>query len=284
MPLCEFQHGKGLAVDHLRGRKDLPEMVSWIADDVSSEYHALSFETLHGLIDVFDADTQLRAGERLLSLDACKFLAGSSGVEYALMKAMTQSGEVPGKAEFAPLGPVAQTAVVSGSVSPTTERQIRFALSNGFVAIPVSPLDFARGDSEAISRAVEEALRVLNGRASPLIFTALGTATDEGAKIDTIPNGRRAIGESLGRILRAILDKTLLRRVIAAGGDSSGHALGQLDIFALTTRYPLTATPGSPLCTAYSNSARLDKLEIAMKGGQLGGDGYFVQLRDGIGR
>ena len=67
-----------------------------------------------------------------------------------------------------------------------------------------------------------------------------------------------------------------------AGGDTSSHALGELDVFALTTRFPLVATPGSPLCTAASADARLDGIEIAMKGGQVGGDDYFVALRDGL--
>ena len=72
------------------------------------------------------------------------------------------------------------------------------------------------------------------------------------------------------------------RRAILAGGDTSSHALGELDVFALTTRFPLTATPGSPLCTAASADPKLDGLEIAMKGGQVGGDDYFVALRDGL--
>jgi uncharacterized protein YgbK (DUF1537 family) len=235
-----------------------------------------------GLVDVFDAGTQLNAGRRLVSLPAHTFVAGSSGIEYALMKAMTDSGEVPGKASFAPLERVAQTAAVSGSVSPTTERQIRIALNSGFEAVPVSPLDLARRDAAAIARATEKALDALRRGASPLVFTALGGATDEGAQIDSVPYGRRAIGESLGKILRSILEQTTLRRVIIAGGDTSSHALGQLDIFALTTRFPLIATPGSPLCIAYSHDERLNQLELAMKGGQLGGDAYFVQLRDGL--
>jgi uncharacterized protein YgbK (DUF1537 family) len=235
-----------------------------------------------GLIDVFDSETQLCAGQQLLSLPARTFLAGSSGIEYALMKAMTHSGEVPGNADFPPIKRVGQTVVVSGSVSPTTERQIRFALNNGFEAVSVSPLDLARRDAGTISGVTEKALGALRQGASPLVFTALGSATDEGSKIDSVSDGRRAIGEGLGKILRSILEKTALRRVIIAGGDSSSHALGQLDIFALTTRFPLTATPGSPLCIAYSRNERLNQLELAMKGGQLGGDSYFVQLRDGV--
>ena len=67
-----------------------------------------------------------------------------------------------------------------------------------------------------------------------------------------------------------------------AGGDTSSHALRELDIFALTTRMPLPASPGSPLCTALSDAPAFDGLEIAFKGGQIGDDAYFSQIRDGI--
>ncbi len=89
------------------------------------------------------------------------------------------------------------------------------------------------------------------------------------------------LGEGLGRILKTVLERTRLRRALVAGGDSSSHALGQLDIYALTTRKPLPATPGSPLCTARSTSPSLDGIEIALKGGQLGGEDYFSALTTG---
>ena len=210
------------------------------------------------------------------------FIVGSSGVEYALVKALTERGEIPGHASFSPLQAVKQTFVVSGSVSPTTERQIRHAAQNGFVTVPISAVALAEADHDAlVAQTVDAALQLLSTGSSPLVHTALGTASDEGEKLNAITDARRNIGVGLGKILRQVVARTGLRRVMVAGGDSSSHALGQLDIYALTTRMPLPATPGSPLCTASSGDARLNGIEIALKGGQLGGDGYFVQLRDG---
>lgn len=236
-----------------------------------------------GLLDVFDAATQMMAGERLLALPAyaAPFVVGSSGVEYALVKALAARGDIAGNASFDAVARQAQTIVVSGSVSPTTARQIRFALEQGFEAVPVSAVALARGAPSVIAETVASALRVLGSGKSPLVHTALGAASDEGAKVDQQTDGRRNIGEGLGRVLKAVLAETGLRRAIIAGGDTSSHALGQLDIFALTTRRPLPATPGSPLCTASSAHPPLNGLEIAMKGGQVGGDDYFVALRDG---
>jgi 3-oxoisoapionate kinase len=236
-----------------------------------------------GLIDVHDAASQLEAGRRLLSLPhyARPFVVGSSGVEYALMSTMTADGNEPGAFKFAPLSAYDQIAVVSGSVSPTTERQVKFALAHGFEAVAVDALTLARNEPGAKAQAIKQSCNILDSGRSPLVHTALGPGSDAGASLNAIKDGRRFIGEGLGAILNALVEYSRLRRVIIAGGDSSGHALGQLDIHALTTRMPLPATPGSPLCLAHSKVKYLDGIEIALKGGQVGGGEYFVALRDG---
>ncbi len=233
-----------------------------------------------GFLDVHDDITQVQAGERLCNWPG-GFVVGSSGIEYALMKALVQRGEIKRTTAFQSLPTVPQTVVVSGSVSSTTERQIKHALNTGFEAIAVEAIELARGSDQVRAKVVDAALAVLSSGKSPLIHTALGPATDNGETLGTIPNGRKNIGEGLGAILKALLQATNVRRVIIAGGDSSSHALGQLDIYALTTRKPLPATLGSPLCAAASSLAKLNGMEIALKGGQVGADDYFSALRDG---
>ncbi len=236
------------------------------------------------LFDVYDAATQLAAGHQMLDLPALAspFVIGASGVEYALVQALAERREISGTASFAPVAKVEKTIVVSGSVSPTTERQIWGALANGFQSVPVPAVSLAVEDSQVVDDTVRLALQVLANGQSPIVHTALGPATDDGERLNSIRDGRRNIGNSLGLVLRRVMETTGLRRVILAGGDTSSHALGQLDIHALTTRMPLPATPGSPLCVAHSNLPQLNGVELAMKGGQLAGDTYFVQLRDGL--
>jgi uncharacterized protein YgbK (DUF1537 family) len=232
------------------------------------------------LIDVHDAETQAAAGRILCRLEAGArpFLCGSSGVEYALLKALAAAGEVSGAAAFAPVPAVDRMLVVSGSVSPTTERQIRYALAHGFTGVSVDPLCLLGAAAEAaIAAACVEAEGILEAGGSPLIYTALGPATDAGERLK---GGRNAIGQALGRIARQAMERHSLPRIIVAGGDSSSHALSELDVLALTTRFPLAATPGSPLCTAKATSGRT--FEMALKGGQVGHDDYFAALKNGI--
>lgn len=235
------------------------------------------------LLDVFDAETQVAAGRKLLASSAAKtFIVGSSGVEYALAKALVADGRIAGKAGFAPLEKADRVIAVSGSVSPTTERQIRHALESGFEGLAADPMALAGEAREMqIEQLTKQAVALLGQGRSVVIYTALGPASNVGGKLDAMSGGRHRVGEALGIILRNALQRTKLKRVVVSGGDSSGHALSQLDIHALTTRLPLKGSPGSPLCTAHSSSPDFNGIGIAMKGGQLGGDDYFVQLRDG---
>ena len=89
------------------------------------------------------------------------------------------------------------------------------------------------------------------------------------------------LGIRLGALANQLLRRHELRRALIAGGDTSSHALQQLGVFALTTRLPLPETPGSPLCTAHSDTPVFDGLQIALKGGQIGGPAYFANIRDG---
>ena len=233
------------------------------------------------LIDVLDHATQAAAGRLLLQSRARigPFVAGSSGVEYALLAALREQGRIAGTEAFPPPGAVDRIAVVSGSCSPTTGRQIRFALDQGFAGLPLDPLALAQG--QGVIEAAAKGVELLKSGRSVIAYTALGGATDRSAELADDATARHMIGTSLGRILKAMVEQGALSRAVIAGGDTSSHAMAELGILALTTRFPLEATPGSPLCATHGFR---HGFEIAMKGGQVGGDGYFVQMRDGYQR
>jgi uncharacterized protein YgbK (DUF1537 family) len=235
------------------------------------------------LLDVADAATQAAAGRQLWRLAGAgrRFVVGSSGVEYALLREWVRLGLASGAADFADVAPVERLVAVSGSCSPTTEAQIRAALADGFEGVAVDPRELlGETQEEAADRAVAEGLAILARGRSALIYTALGPSTDLGAAVED-GGGRHAIGRSLGRILRDIVAQAGLPRAVVAGGDTSSHALRELGLFALQTRRPIPASPGSPLCRGSSDVAAFDGIEIAFKGGQIGDDVYFSRIRDG---
>ena len=239
------------------------------------------------LLDVLDAHTQQVAGCTIWRHARRRplFVAGSSGVEYAVLAAWQAAGLASAATDFPSPGAADRIAVVSGSCSQVTEGQIRWSLQHGFAGIALDPAMLAApGDVTAGNPPfLREALAVLADGRSPILYSAMGPDTDlGGTRLDE--DGRHQIGRNLGRILRRLVAEAGLSRAVVAGGDTSSHALSELGVLALKTLLPLPETPGSPLCVAFDEAARFDGLQIALKGGQIGSPGYFANIRDGLGK
>ncbi|TIL78080.1 MAG: four-carbon acid sugar kinase family protein, partial [Mesorhizobium sp.] len=94
-------------------------------------------------------------------------------------------------------------AVVSGSCSPTTERQIRHALTDGFDGVAVDPVELvSQASSDAIARAAASGRASLEAGRSVVLYTALGPTADRGAEIDRQEGARHKLGRGLGELLR----------------------------------------------------------------------------------
>ncbi|TJW14007.1 MAG: four-carbon acid sugar kinase family protein [Mesorhizobium sp.] len=238
------------------------------------------------LFDVDSRETQRLAGKEIWRArkPGGYFVVGSSGIEYALLGEWASNRAIRAEPGFLPPGVADRIAVVSGSCSPTTERQIRHALADGFDGIELDPVELvSEASCAAIARAVSAGRASLQAGRSVVLYTALGPAAERGAEIDRQEGARHKLGRGLGELLRELTIEQQLRRVVIAGGDTSSHALGQMGVDALTVRMPLPASPGSPLCVAHSRDKAINGLEIALKGGQVGTDRYFCAIRDGVG-
>lgn len=241
------------------------------------------------LYDMLD-DNHLRTVGRLLWQQGQRtphFVIGSSGVEYALTAHWRSSGLIDGKrAAFAPIKPVKQLLVVSGSASPMTAQQIHWAGGHGFDCIRMSTemLVGRQTAEKARQQLLKRGLDSLSAGNSVLLYSAAGPddpsirATREQLAANANPaNSARVLGTEMGRITRELLAQTGLRRVVIAGGDTSSYATQELRLYGLEMFAELT--PGAPLCRAYSDDARFDGLEIALKGGQMGKADYFGLAR-----
>jgi uncharacterized protein YgbK (DUF1537 family) len=261
---------------------ELLDLATLRSPDRSAAFDRLAARAAILLIDVDSPESQALAGKEIWRArkPSGYFVVGSSGIEYALLAEWQGNASV----RFGPPGGADRIAVVSGSCSPTTERQIRHAMTNGFDGIEVDPIELvSERFDQAIARAAASARASLQAGRSVILYTALGPTADRGAEIDRQQGARHKLGRGLGELLRALTIEEKLKRVIIAGGDTSSHALGQMGVDALTVRMPLPASPGSPLCVAHSSIATIDGLEVALKGGQVGTDRYFSAIRDGLG-
>ena len=91
--------------------------------------------------------------------------------------------------------------------------------------------------------------------------------------------GGRLLGHRLGGLADRVLRAVPLQRLLLSGGDTSSLITQQLAPQALQVAARLA--PGAPLCRVLSPSPHLASLQIALKGGQMGGPDYFVKALRG---
>ena len=222
------------------------------------------------------------------------FVVGGSGVEYALTQWWRESeGLADASARYDTVRPVDRILVVSGSASKVTAAQIDAALRAGFAEVPVAARDLVdeEGWRQTADTLAGHAVALLNEGRSVLLHTArgpddprIGTMVDamvaRGAtREDARHGGGRALGVRLGHIARQILAAVPLPRIAVAGGDTSSQVVQALGPDALEVAARLA--PGAPLCRTLSRSPGMHGVEVALKGGQIGGVDFFEELRTG---
>jgi uncharacterized protein YgbK (DUF1537 family) len=273
-------------------RIELVDLVQLKAGEGSARVQQLCADDVPAVfLDVVDEQTLQEAG-RLVWEQRGKgvFTASSSGLQYALAAHWRSLGWLPAVAPGLPMAePVSTIAAVSGSCSPVTAAQIRWARASGFFTERLHLSAVLRNDTtqDEIARCVRNATGALQTGTSALVYSAEGPddpavtgfdALAAEASIDR-PTAARRVGEALAQVMRGLLDGTELRRVVVAGGDSSGEVASALGIAALSVVAAMA--PGAPLCRAWSGNPRRDGLEIVLKGGQIGGEAFFGAVRAG---
>ena len=241
-------------------------------------------------LDVVDDETLRWVGELMWSRrDRSLFAIGSQGVEYALVAHWRTKGWLRVAVGQTAASEQSQIVAVSGSVSPITASQIDRAEASGFDLIGLAAeasLDRDCWQAE-IGTAVERArVTISNGR-SPLVVTARGpndeAVTRFRAKLaasgcDPVEINAR-IGGALGEIVRRLIGEGAVTRAAVSGGDTSGFAMRALGAYALEAIAPIA--PGAPLCRVFSTDPKVDGIEIALKGGQMGKADFFGSVRAG---
>lgn len=291
-PMHEADLGLHLARQTARP-SDVIDFVAMKAGSADAEFaarRAAGAEILS--LDVVDEETLAEAGRLVWqhrSEGRPHFVVGSQGLEYALIAHFRAQGWLPSAPATPRAARVSHVVAVSGSCSPVTAEQIAWGEAHGFRAIAVdacAALDPRAWDAE-VARGEAAALAALDEGQSPILHTARGPDDPAvgvlGAAIATIGASAGAVNDRIGAGLGRMLDGTLrrggLNRGIIAGGDTSSHAALAMGVFALTA---IAATvPGAGLNKAHAEDPALGALELALKGGQMGGADYFGRIRAG---
>jgi uncharacterized protein YgbK (DUF1537 family) len=230
------------------------------------------------LFDALNAENLARIGRLMDECASAKrplFSIGSSGVEAAL-------APLWGRKEIGlqPAGVARQILIGSGSCSPVTLGQIKWALKHGFAGVPLEARLLAAHNTRdaAIQSASASAIKFLNSGRSVVLYTCK-TGADK-RMVKQLKNGAAHIlGTALGQAMREVLAQCAVQRICVAGGDTSSYAARVLGIEALEMMARLT--PGAPLCRAHAPGSPVDGREIVFKGGQVGAENYFETVKRG---
>jgi uncharacterized protein YgbK (DUF1537 family) len=215
------------------------------------------------------------------------FSVGSSGIEMALGNHWKANGILVDGNSWNDPGKATPLLVISGSCSPITEAQISWAVKHGFeeVALDTEAIAIKSDPGAGVSEAVDSTVNFMKTGKSVIVHTSRGTNDRRVVSTERIFAGRdqdqntqrmltaRLYGTALGLVARAAIEKILIKRVVIAGGDTSGYAARAMGIEAVEMIAPLVV--GAPLCQAHAPGSVVNGLEVNFKGGQVGPDNYF---------
>jgi uncharacterized protein YgbK (DUF1537 family) len=191
---------------------------------------------------------------------------GASGLGLGLARAFSR-GLPPIDAKLAPVG--GHAAIVAGSCSRATLEQIAAAEAH---------LQVLRLDPERLVEDDGEAARALAWAASRLaagpVLIAASSPPDRVATLQA-KHGREASGHAIEQGLATIVEGLVARgarRLIIAGGETSGAAVDRLGVKAFLLGPEIA--PGVPLMRAIGGDGAL---QIALKSGNFGGPDFFAR-------
>ena len=205
-----------------------------------------------------------------LALKGMPLVTAGSGVAIGLPQ---NHGLHPSSQASALPHAVGRQAIVSGSCSLATNRQVAHFIALGCPALAI--------DAQQISQGIDVVAQAL-AWAQPRIATGpvLIYSTADAAKLKSIQGelGAQAAGEMVEHALARIacgLVESGVRQLIVAGGETSGACVQALRIEQMQIGPQID--PGVPWCYAQAQLPESKSIHIALKSGNFGSNDFFTK-------
>lgn len=219
------------------------------------------------VVDAVSNDDLLRLGP---ALAAMPLVTAGSGVAIGLP---ANFGIAPSSQASALPAAGGLTAVVSGSCSIATHRQVMNFIQSGRPAMAIDPLRIASGIDVAA-----EAL----AWAAPLLADGpvLVYSTAETSAVKSV-QGRLGVEEAGAMVERTIaaiargLVALGVRQLVVAGGETSGACVQALGVTQMQIGPQID--PGVPWCHALAEAAGGEGVHLTLKSGNFGADDFFTK-------
>jgi len=240
------------------------------AQAVRERFDALRGEGVSiAIADAVSNDDLLVLGEACADLP---LVTAGSGVALGLPPAYARRGWLVPDAQAAQLDAVGgAAAVLSGSCSQATNRQVADWIASGRPAMRLDPLALA-GDVTATEAATQWALaRIADG---PVLVYA--TAEPDAVRKAQAELGAARAGELVEQAMGSIATRLVeagVRRLVVAGGETSGAVVQALGVSLL--RIGEQIDPGVPWTQATGPQGQ--PLLLALKSGNFGSIDFFAK-------
>ena len=236
------------------------------AEAIQQEIANLQKQGVHvAVVDAVSNDDLMRLGPALKGMP---LVTAGSGVAIGLPK---NFGLTPTpQASVLPKATGLQ-AVVSGSCSQATNRQVAHFKASGRPAFLIDPLHL-KGSWQDL---VQEALAWAQGHLASGPVLVYSTATPESVQAVQCQMGVEAAGHQVEQALAAIargLVQLGVHQLVVAGGETSGACVQALDIEQLQIGPQID--PGVPWCHAHTT---MGGVHITLKSGNFGTDDFFTK-------
>ena len=237
-------------------------------DIIAQKFAELQSQDIEiAIIDAISNDDLMQLG---LALKGMPLVTAGSGVAIGLPQ---NYGLLPSlQASALPQADGLQ-AIVSGSCSLATNRQVAHFIALGCPALAI--------DAQQISQGIDVVAQAL-AWAQPRIATGpvLIYSTADAAKLKSIQGelGAQAAGEMVEHALARIacgLVESGVRQLIVAGGETSGACVQALRIEQMQIGPQID--PGVPWCYAQAQLQEPKSIHIALKSGNFGSDDFFTK-------
>lgn len=245
-------------------------LVDWtevVAGNVQTAMQTLSDDGISMIVtDACDDDHLKSLAQQTSNL---KFLTGGSGIARWLPRAWHEAGlfDAPVSKPHRPSAS-GRAAVLSGSCSQATNRQVEH-FKNRYASHELNIEQLMSSADDALET-VEQFIRTVP-RPDPLMIYS--TASPERvAKLHKAYPAELladAIENAMGTIAHRLVDKDGVRRLILAGGETSGAVTKRLGI--QTIRVGPEICPGVP----WTETVSADPMTLVLKSGNFGDDDFF---------
>jgi len=219
------------------------------------------------VLDAVSNDDLIRIGPALGEL---ALVTAGSGVAIGLpqnwgLAANDQAAALPAGQGF--------EAIVSGSCSLATNRQVLTFIRGGGQAMAIDPLRIAAGD-DVVGAALAWAQPRL-GRGPVLLYSTADASAVKSVQGQLgVSEAGAMVEQAIAAIARGLVELGV-GQLVVAGGETSGACVQALNITRMQIGTQID--PGVPWCHARSDHAPQGALHIALKSGNFGTDDFFTR-------